>query len=249
MMDKLQMVENELVPVYVTSTGEKVVNGRELYSVLKSRQDFSTWVKKRLLDCDAVENEDYDRFHKKMEANNATMIDYIIKLDTAKEMAMLERNEKGKEVRRYFIQVEKKYNEQTQQASRTMTVQELIQLLAQGTVELEGKINAVDKDLQEFKRDMPILGMEADQITEAVHDTCVAVCGGVNSNAYKDRSLRGKVYSDIYREFKMIFGVTSYKALRRNQRDMAVGLVRNYKAPAHLASQIRFTNAQFTLRV
>ncbi len=249
MMDKLRMVENELVPVYVTSTGEKVVNGRELYSVLKSRQDFSTWVKKRLLDCDAVENEDYDRFHKKMEANNATMIDYIIKLDTAKEMAMLERNEKGKEVRRYFIQVEKKYKEQTQQASRTMTVQELIQLLAQGTVELEGKINAVDKDLQEFKRDMPILGMEADQITEAVHDTCVAVCGGVNSNAYKDRSLRGKVYSDIYREFKMIFGVTSYKALRRNQRDMAVGLVRNYKAPAHLASQIRFTNAQFTLRV
>ncbi len=248
-MDKLRMVENELVPVYVTSTGEKVVNGRELYSVLKSRQDFSTWVKKRLLDCDAVENEDYDRFHKKMEANNATMIDYIIKLDTAKEMAMLERNEKGKEVRRYFIQVEKKYKEQTQQASRTMTVQELIQLLAQGTVELEGKINAVDKDLQEFKRDMPILGMEADQITEAVHDTCVAVCGGVNSNAYKDRSLRGKVYSDIYREFKMIFGVTSYKALRRNQRDMAVGLVRNYKAPAHLASQIRFTNAQFTLRV
>lgn len=248
-MDKLQMVENELVPVYVTSTGEKVVNGRELYSVLKSRQDFSTWVKKRLLDCDAVENEDYDRFHKKMEANNATMIDYIIKLDTAKEMAMLERNEKGKEVRRYFIQVEKKYKEQTQQASRTMTVQELIQLLAQGTVELEGKINAVDKDLQEFKRDMPILGMEVDQITEAVHDTCVAVCGGVNSNAYKDRSLRGKVYSDIYREFKMIFGVTSYKALRRNQRDMAVGLVRNYKAPAHLASQIRFTNAQFILRV
>ena len=71
MMDKLRMVENELVPVYVTSTGEKVVNGRELYSVLKSRQDFSTWVKKRLLDCDAVENEDYDRFHKK----NATMID------------------------------------------------------------------------------------------------------------------------------------------------------------------------------
>ena len=46
----------------------------------------------------------------------------------------MERNEKGKEVRRYFIQVEKKYKEQTQQASRTMTVQELIQLLAQGNL-------------------------------------------------------------------------------------------------------------------
>ena len=101
---------------------------------------------------------------------------------------MLERNEKGKEVRRYFIQVEKKYKEQTQQASRTMTVQELIQLLAQGTVELEGKINAVDKDLQEFKRDMPILGMEADQITEAVHDTCVAVLWGC-----KQQRIQGQV--------------------------------------------------------
>lgn len=46
-----------------------------------------------------------------MEANNATMIEYLIKLDTAKEMAMLEHNEKGKQVRRYFINVEKKYKE------------------------------------------------------------------------------------------------------------------------------------------
>ncbi len=248
MMDKLQMVENELVPVYVTDTGEKVVYGTELHKVLQVKSKYADWVKKRLSDCDAIENEDFEAFSENLE-NGGRIKKHIIKLDTAKEMAMLERNEKGKEVRRYFIQVEKKYKEQTQQASRTMTVQELIQLLAQGTVELEGKINAVDKDLQEFKRDMPILGMEADQITEAVHDTCVAVCGGVNSNAYKDRSLRGKVYSDIYREFKMIFGVTSYKSLRRSQRDMAVGLVRNYKASAHLAAQIRFTNAQFTLHV
>lgn len=251
-MDKLRMVENELVPVYITSTGEKVVYGTGLHKVLQVKSNYTTWIERRFNDIDAIENEDYETCFPKLESGihgGQNKKDHIIKLDTAKEMAMLERNEKGKEVRRYFIQVEKKYKEQTQQASRTMTVQELIQLLAQGTVELEGKINAVDKDLQEFKRDMPILGMEADQITEAVHDTCVAVCGGVNSNAYKDRSLRGKVYSDIYREFKMIFGVTSYKALRRNQRDMAVGLVRNYKAPAHLASQIRFTNAQFTLRV
>ena len=110
-MGQLRVIENTLVPVYVTSTGEKVVNGRELHSVLQSMQDFSTWVKARLKECDAVENEDFERFHKKMEANNATMIEYIIKLDTAKEIAMLERNAKGKQVRRYFIQVEKKYRE------------------------------------------------------------------------------------------------------------------------------------------
>ena len=58
-MNELKMIENELVPVYVTSTGEKVVDGRELHTVLQSRQDFSTWVKKRLFECDAVENKDF----------------------------------------------------------------------------------------------------------------------------------------------------------------------------------------------
>lgn len=108
-MNNLTVIENELVPVYETDKGIKVVNGRELHEVLQSKQDFSTWVKKRLKECDAEEKRDFDRLHKKMEANNATMIEYIIRLDTAKEMAMLERNEKGKQVRRYFIQVEKKF--------------------------------------------------------------------------------------------------------------------------------------------
>ena len=114
-MQNLTVIQNELVPVYETSTGEKVVSGRELHEVLQSKQDFSTWVKARLKECDAQEDVDYDRFHKKMEANNATMIEYIIKLDTAKEMAMLERNEKGKQVRRYFIQIEKKYKEKSRE--------------------------------------------------------------------------------------------------------------------------------------
>ena len=106
-MEDLKIIENEMVPVYETDKGIKVVNGRELHKVLGSKQDFSTWVKKRLSDCEAEENEDFERFHRKMEANNATLIDYLIRLDTAKEMAMLERNEKGKQVRRYFIEVER----------------------------------------------------------------------------------------------------------------------------------------------
>lgn len=93
-MNELQIIENELVPVYKTSSGEKVVNGRELHTVLHSGQDFSTWIKKRLSECDAEENKDFTRFHRKMEANNATMVEYIILLDTAKKIAMLERNEK-----------------------------------------------------------------------------------------------------------------------------------------------------------
>ena len=111
-MQNLKVIENELVPVYETSTGEKVVYGSELHSVLEVKSNYRDWIRNRLGDCEAVEKEDYEAA-KILAPSGQTKIDHIIKLDTAKEMAMLERNEKGKQVRRYFIQVEKKYKEKT----------------------------------------------------------------------------------------------------------------------------------------
>lgn len=107
-MNNLTLIENELVPVYETSTGEKVVYGSELHSVLAVKSRFNDWIRNRLNDCEASENDDFEALTKNLVSGGQAK-EYIIKLDTAKEMAMLERNEKGKQVRRYFIQVEKKY--------------------------------------------------------------------------------------------------------------------------------------------
>lgn len=109
-MQELKLIENELVPVYVTSTGEKVVYGSELHEVLGVRTPYKDWSSRRLSDVDAIENEDFEAAQI-CAPSGQTKKDHIIKLDTAKEMAMLERNEKGKQVRRYFINVEEKYNQ------------------------------------------------------------------------------------------------------------------------------------------
>lgn len=104
----------ELIPINKADfNGAEInsVNARELHEVLESKQDFSTWIKRRLEETDAVENVDFICFHKKMEANNATMIEYILSTDIAKEIAMLERNEVGKKVRRYFIEFEKAHKQ------------------------------------------------------------------------------------------------------------------------------------------
>ena len=109
-MNNLIIIENGLVPVYVTGTGEKVVYGTELHRVLGIKTAYKDWSVRRFNDVDAIENEDFEAAQI-CAPSGQTKKDHIIKLDIAKEMAMLERNEKGKQVRKYFIIIEKKYKE------------------------------------------------------------------------------------------------------------------------------------------
>lgn len=88
----------------------QAVNARELHAFLKSRQDFSTWIKNRIADYDFVENQDFVVFHKNMEnpQGGRPSIEYAITLDMAKELSMVERNEQGRQARKYFIECEKR---------------------------------------------------------------------------------------------------------------------------------------------
>ena len=77
---------------------------------------------------------------------------------------------------------------------KPMTTDQKIQLLAQGNVELTEKIDKVDKDLQEFKADMPLLALECQRITRAKNQKVVPLMGGKDAPAYKNKSLMHKVY-------------------------------------------------------
>lgn len=97
---------NELIKIQ-TDGEQQTVDARELWYFLESKQDFSTWIKSRIKKFGFIEGADYIRFHKKMEANNATMVEYHVSVEMGKELAMIENNEKGQQARRYFIQCEK----------------------------------------------------------------------------------------------------------------------------------------------
>ena len=84
-----------------------------------------------------------------------------------------------------------------------------IQLLAKGHMELEQKIDDVNKDLQDFKQDMPLLAVECEKITRAVKTKGIDILSGKTSNAYNDNSIRSKVYQDIHNEVKRQFGVNT----------------------------------------
>ncbi|MDD1539263.1 phage antirepressor KilAC domain-containing protein [Riemerella anatipestifer] len=103
--------------------GKQAVSARELHSFLESKQDFSNWIKNRIEKYGLIEGQDYQKLYfdyngnllninlnKNIDIDNQRVmkIEYILSIDTAKELAMVEGNDKGKQARRYFIECEKK---------------------------------------------------------------------------------------------------------------------------------------------
>lgn len=103
---------NQLIPLHsqtINDNAIETVSARELHAFLESKQDFSTWIKNRIEKYEFVENQDFVKLHKKMELSKTGQmsIEYFITLDMARELAMVENNEKGKQARKYFIECEK----------------------------------------------------------------------------------------------------------------------------------------------
>jgi len=109
-----KIIENELIQIYENEKKERTVNARELHAKLESKQEFANWIKNRIKKYEFLENEDYFRFDKFIKGDekgygNKKMLDYLLTIDTAKELAMIEHNQIGRKIRRYFIEVEKRY--------------------------------------------------------------------------------------------------------------------------------------------
>ena len=113
-------MSKELIKITTNDKGEQLVSGRELHEGLKVQQDFSDWIKKQLSSVDAVESIDFTRFPFKREGNNATLYEYVLTIEIAKEICMCvgvaprtneETKRLSKEYRKYFIECEKKLKE------------------------------------------------------------------------------------------------------------------------------------------
>ena len=107
---------NEIISVGQSSIGgnvEQTVNARDLHYFLGVGKDFSNWVKDRIEQYGFIENQDF--VCSPVLASNGrgghNRKDYHLTLDMAKELSMVERNDKGKEARQYFIACEKKLRE------------------------------------------------------------------------------------------------------------------------------------------
>ena len=233
-MELIKIIERE---------GRQLVSGRELHEFLEIRTKYKDWFR-RMVEYGFEEEIDFIRVAQKRATNNlknpvTTVIDHAISIDMAKEISMIQRTEKGKIARQYFINCEKKLKE-----VKKLSPMELMELQFKALKEQKEKISQVENRVDKLEEDMPLFQIDCKEIQALVRKKGIEALGGYRSIAYNDNSLRGKVYSDIQQQIRRKFGVVRYEAIKRSQLEMAKEIIINYKVPLVLENEIKLLNEQ-----
>lgn len=140
-------MENELIPITAASIGgdqQQGVNARDLHAFLEVKTAFKDWIARRIEDFDFKEDSDFCSFLSESSGGRPSK-EYVLTLNMAKELSMVERNEKGKQARQYFIQCEKQLKVAQQQFAIPQTLPEALRLAA----DLADKNAALEKKAEE----------------------------------------------------------------------------------------------------
>lgn len=117
---------NAIAPIFDNENGEVRISGRQLHMFLEVQTRYNDWFA-RMCEYGFVEGEDYySNLSKTSELGGRPATDHLMTLSMAKELAMLQRTEKGKEARRYFIRIEEEWNTPERVMARALRFSEQI---------------------------------------------------------------------------------------------------------------------------
>lgn len=104
-------MDEKLIPYSINEQGEVILSGRSLHEFLQIKTPLKIWIS-RMIEYGFEENQDYKIVMEKCKTAGGVqdLKDYILKADMAKEICMLQRTERGRQARMYFINLEKKFN-------------------------------------------------------------------------------------------------------------------------------------------
>lgn len=148
---------SQLIPVFngtIANETALLCNARDLHAFLGVKKVFAAWITNRISEYEFIENQDYillSNLGKQTSGRGGhNRKDYHLTLDTAKELAMVEHNEKGRQIRRYFIECEKKLR--SMQPAQQFTDEEII-LLCYMQVQME-KAQDISKRLYPILKEL-----------------------------------------------------------------------------------------------
>lgn len=148
---------NELIRINrkdINGNAVNTVNARELHAFLEVGKDFSTWLKDRIEQYNFIENQDFIIFPETGEKSGRgrPAKEYYLSLDMAKELAMVERNEKGKQARQYFIECERRANNPVELLNDPAQLRNLLANYSEKVIALENKVAEQTPKAEGFDR-------------------------------------------------------------------------------------------------
>lgn len=196
-LETIRIFSEDVIPVYDTDTGEKVVLGRELHERLKIKDKYTDWMQ-RMIGYGFSEDVDYYTLRKKPKRQDGTempgeRIEHVITLDMAKHIAMIQRTPEGMEIRQKLIDLEKNVSHYpVGQPSSLQILNMMVQAVneqAARSAETEKRVDAIESSFNNMCSIMTI----------SVKDDARKVCQRT-LNAIATKRGGGTAYADVWNE-------------------------------------------------
>lgn len=232
---------NELIKVTTNEKGDQLASGRELYGFLGVTERYSSWFE-RMLKYGFTENIDFVGCKVFNALAKQELQDHALTLDMAKEISMIQRSEKGKQARQYFIKVEKEYK----QFKLPADPMEVLALTFEAQKQTNKNLEAVKIDVDMLKNEIDLSRNQKAQLSRAVRFNCMKAVGGKKARAY---TLYYRVaISEHWKEIKGYFEVAAYEEIPKLQFNDAMELVSMWHPSAELALKIKKANCKSSMR-
>jgi phage anti-repressor protein len=225
-MNQLKTIADEMLPVYENDTGEKLVDARELHEKLFISTRFNDWISRQINNYGFIEGEDFYSILSKTTGRPSK--EFLLVIDTAKEIAMVQNNEQGRAVRKYFIRVEK----QSRQPKTQLEV-------------LQGAINQMvvqEKEIKQIKQENETLKHRMDNYDRI--DQLGDLQQRLNAMVRKYAAQNGIAFPEAWKHFTRGFNnayQTNLKSLIKNYKEKH-GL-KSLTAPQYLSMSGRLEDA------
>lgn len=228
---------SELIKTIRRDDGTIAVSGRELHDFLEVDTPYTQWFD-RMIDYGFTENTDFKGLSQKSEKRigGRPRIDHVMTLDMAKEVAMIQRTNKGKQARQYFISVEKRYK---QLAALPRTPEEKLALTMEVANRSAEKVKKLDNRVTDLEKNAPIAPGEYSYISRQVRNVVESY---INTHHLRiTQKQRGLLYKDASRGMNEYVGIKTRTQLRKRDFDRADEYISNWHPSTATMMLIRET--------
>jgi phage anti-repressor protein len=235
-LETIRIFSEDVIPVYDTDTGEKVVLGRELHEKLKIKDKYTDWMQ-RMISIGFIEGTDFSSFSEKSEkpSGGRPSTSHILTLDMAKHIAMIQRTPQGMEIRQKLIDLEK--NVAVNQFAGLSKELQAILVIDQRTMKQEQRISALENTMTIDYNQQRVL-------KRVVNTVVINALGGMDSPAYKSRSVSQKLFMECNRDIQDWFNVNSRNNVPKKRFDEAVEYIKKWRPCANSVMLVQVTNGQ-----